>query len=311
MLETLKPIFIISLDLELLWGLINAKDKSAKKIINILLNNKDKVRKGIDMLLSIFEKYRIPATWATVGHLFLDHCEKIDGIPHKHMPRPRPDWYDKDPCTNINKDPLFYGKDIIEKIISSNIEHEIGYHSFSHVIFPECSREVCEAEIREGIKLAKEFGIKLNSFVFPENKVAHVDILKKYGFKIYRGRVATRYDKDQNIILRLIYGSFHTFVAYPVEPEWKDGIWEIKSSMLFFHPYFGSHTLLFKAKHGIDRAIKTRRVFHIHMHPHDIVLCRSLIFSLEKLLKYVAKRRDEGKLLVMTMGQLATIMGGK
>jgi hypothetical protein len=56
------------------------------------------------------------ATWAIVGHLFLDHCEKEDGIPHKDMPRFTDGWYSCDPCTGIHKDPLYYGRDIIEKI---------------------------------------------------------------------------------------------------------------------------------------------------------------------------------------------------
>jgi len=153
-----------------------------------LIKNEDKkVRGCIDTLLSLFEKYNIPATWAVVGHLFLNHCEKEDGIPHKDMPRFKENWYSSDHCTDIQRDPLYYGRDIVEKILSNRIEHEIGYHSFSHVIFSECSREVAEAEIKMGDKLAKEFGIALKSFVFPKNNIGHVDVLKKNGFKIYRG----------------------------------------------------------------------------------------------------------------------------
>jgi peptidoglycan/xylan/chitin deacetylase (PgdA/CDA1 family) len=108
------------------------------------------VRGCIDTLLNLFEQHKIPATWAVVGHLFLDHCEKEDGIPHKDMPRSKEDWYSSDPCTDIKRDPLYYGKDIVEKILSNRIEHEISYHSFSHVAFSECSKEVAEAEIKEG-----------------------------------------------------------------------------------------------------------------------------------------------------------------
>ena len=168
-----QPIFIISLDAELLWGAVLYP---SHKTVNLLKNDKQKGRGCIDVLLNLFEKHNIPATWAVVGHLFLDHCEKEGGIPHRNMPRFKRDWYS---CTDIQKDPLYYGKDIVEKILSNRIEHEIGYHSFSHVIFSECSREVAEAEIKEGIKLAKEFGIPLRSFVFSENKIGHVDILRE------------------------------------------------------------------------------------------------------------------------------------
>ena len=148
-----KPIFIISLDTELIWGHI---EYSSYEAVRLMKSDYKKVRGCINILLNLFEKHNIPATWAVVGHLFLDHCENEDGMPHKDMPRFKEDWYYSDPCTDIKRDPLYYGKDIVEKIMSNQIEHEIGYHSFSHVIFSECSREVAEAEIKEGVKLAKE-----------------------------------------------------------------------------------------------------------------------------------------------------------
>ena len=177
--------FIVSLDTELIWGHVAYLPS---KVVSLMKNDDKKGRGCVDTLLNLFEKYHIPATWAVVGHLFLDHCEKEDGIPHKDMPRFKEDWYSTDPCTDVRRDPLYYGRDIIEKILSNRIEHEIGYHSFSHVIFSECSREVAEAEIKEGIELAKDLGITLKSFVFPESKIGHVNVLKKYGFKVYSGK---------------------------------------------------------------------------------------------------------------------------
>ena len=182
--ELNKPIFIISLDVELMWGFAACPSHTD---IGLLKRDDAKGRGCIDALLNIFEKHNIPATWAIVGHLFLDHCKKEDGMPHKTMPRFKPDWYSADPCTDLQKDPLYYGRDIVEKILSNQIGHEIGYHSFSHVVFSECSRKVAEAEIKIGNKLAKEFGITLKSFVPPENKIGDIDVLKENGFKIYRG----------------------------------------------------------------------------------------------------------------------------
>lgn len=122
----IDPTFIISLDVELLCGIINdPESRSKKKHINLLNNDDTKGRGCIDVLLNILERHNIPATWAIVGHLFLDHCKKEDGIPHKDMPRFKPDWYSADPCTDLQKDPLYYGRDIVEKILSNRIEHEI------------------------------------------------------------------------------------------------------------------------------------------------------------------------------------------
>ena len=304
--EINMPIFIISLDTELIWGnLLSLSSES----VSLMKNDIKKVRDCVDILLKLFEKHNLPATWAVVGHLFLDHCEREDGIPHKDMPRLKEDWYSSDPCTDIQRDPLYYGKDIVERILSNRIEHEIGYHSFSHVIFSECSREVAEAEIKEGIKLAKEFGITLKSFVFPWNKIGHVDVLKENGFKIYRGENLGRYDLNQSFLIRKFNGGINKIIAPPTEPKWMNGIWEIPGSMFFCDPQI-KLSVLPRAKIGLYRAIRAKKVFHIYLHPHDLLRYPSLKDDLDKFLAVVAKKRDEGKIEVMTMGEFGAVLNG-
>ena len=296
-----KPIFIISLDVESIWGYAAYP---SHKDIDLLKRDDTKGRGCIDILLNLFEKHNIPATWAVVGHLFLDHCECEDGVPHKDMPRFKKDWYSSDPCTDIQRDPLYYGRDIVEKILSNRIEHEIGYHSFSHVVFSECSREVAEAEIKVGNKLAKEFGITFKSFVFPENKIGHVDVLRENGFKIYRGENIGRYDLNQSFLIRKFNGGIDKMIAPPTEPKWMDGIWEIPSSMFFCDPQI-KLSVLPRAKLGLYRAIRSKKVFHVFLHPHNLLMYPSLKEDLDKFLALVAKKRDEGEIKVMTMGEFA------
>ena len=305
--ELNKPIFIISLDTESIWGY--AAYPSHKEI-GLLKRDDTKGRGCIDAILNLFEKHNIPATWAIVGHLFLDHCEYENGIPHKDMPRFKENWYSFDPCTDIQRDPLYYGKDIVEKILSNRIEHEIGHHSFSHVIFSECSREVAEAEIKMGNKLAKEFGITLRSFVFPENKIGHLDVLKENGFKIYRGKNLGRYDPNQSLLIRKFNGGIDKMIAQPAEPKWVDGIWEISTSVLFCDPQV-KFSVLPRAKIGLYRAIRLKKVFHIYLHPHDLLRYPSLKDDLDKFLGIVAKKRDAGKIEVMTMGMIAGVLNRK
>ena len=301
-----NPIFIISLDVELIWGYVS---EPTNKAISLMKNDDKNGRGCIDILLNLFEKHNITATWAVVGHLFLDHCECEDGIPHRNMPRFKEDWYSADPCTDIQRDPLYYGKDIVESILSNRIKHEIGYHSFSHVVFSECSRGVAEAEIKVGNKLAKEFGITFKSFVFPENKIGHIDVLKKYGFKIYRGENLTRGKMSQNILIRKFNGGIDKMIAPPTEPKWKDGIWMIPSSMYFCDTQI-RFSVLPRAKIGLCRAMQSKKVFHIWLHPHNLLINPSLKDDLDKFLGIVAKKRDEGKIEVMTMGEFEGVLDG-
>jgi hypothetical protein len=302
-----QPTFIISLDAELIWGIVGCG--LSPEAMSLMKSDDKKVRGCIDTLLNLFQKHNIPATWAVVGHLFLDHCECEDGIPHKDMPRFKEDWYSFDPCTDIQRDPLYYGKDIVEKILSNRIEHEIGYHSFSHVVFSECNREVAEAEIKEGIRLAKEFGITFKSFVFPENKIGHIDVLKKYGFKIYRGENFGRYELNQSFLIRKFNGGIDKMIAPPAEPKWMDGIREIPTSMFFCDPQI-KFSVLPRAKLGLYRTIRSKKVFHIFLHPHNLLMYPSLKDDLDRFLAVVAKKRDEGKIEVRTMGEFAEVLNG-
>ena len=299
--ELTKPTFIISLDTELIWGYIKYPSHEA---VRLMKNDDKEVRGCIDILLNLFEKHNIPATWAVVGHLFLDHCECEDGIPHRDMPRFKEDWYSSDPCTDIQKDPLYYGRDIVEKILSNRIKHEIGYHSFSHVVFSECSREVAKAEIKEGIKLAKDFGITFKSFTFPQHQIAHIDVLKENGFAIYRGKNAGVWNINQSFFIRKISGAIDKVIAPPTEPEWRDGIWEIPYSMSFCDTQI-KFSVLPRAKIGLYRAIRSKKVFHVFLHPHNLLMYSSLKDDLDRFLAVVAKKRDEGKIEVMTMGEVS------
>ncbi|MFC1985408.1 polysaccharide deacetylase family protein [Chloroflexota bacterium] len=300
-------IFMISVDVELLWGYVLYPTKNT---ITALRSDPSSGRDSFEQLLGIFEKYNIPATWAFVGHLFLDHCDKEDGIVHKNMPRFKDDWYSIDPGTDIISAPLYYGKDIVEKILSSPIKHEIGYHSFSHVPFSECSRQVAEAEIRAGVELAKEFGVNLKSFVFPENKVGHVDVLKENGFNAYRvfGSWSQKHgDASPNSLTRRINAVIKGLMP-PSSTELKrlDGICETQASMHFGDAPLLELFLVPRAKLGVYRAIKTKSIFHIFLHSHSLLVSPSPANKLERFLKFVSKKREEGVLEVMTMDDLAS-----
>jgi len=294
-----EPTFVISLDVELLWGAVL---HPGSRGVSLMVNDDSKGRGNVDLLLSLFEKHNIPATWAVVGHLFLDCCQRENGVPHYGMPRFKDGWYSVDPCSDIEQDPLYYGKDIIEKVITSPVGHEIGYHSFSHVPFSDCSREVAEAEIEAGLTLAAELGVTLESFVFPYHKIGHLDVLREKGFKIYRGQ-------DLGAIM-MLGRAINKIIVPPVEPKWRDGIWEIPASMasvdLRFHL-----PLLPRARMGIHRAMRSNKVFHIWLHPHDLLSYPPLARDLDKLLAFVSERRDRGELTVATMGGLASYLNSR
>ncbi|MCK4543232.1 MAG: hypothetical protein KAU17_13440 [Spirochaetales bacterium] len=97
-------------------------------------------------------------------------------------------------------------------------------------------------------------------------------------------------------------------IAPPTEPKWMNGIRMIPSSTYFCDPKI-RFSVLPRAKLGLYRAMRLKKVFHIFLHPHNLLTYPSLKDDLDNFLGTVAKKRDEGKLDVMTMGEFARVLG--
>ena len=281
-----KGIFTISLDFELIWGTADLFGVENFREACELERNQ-----VVDRLLELFNEFEIPATWCTVGHLFLDSCQASENTKHPEIVRPthswhENDWFVQDPCGNEADDPLFYGKSLIQKIIDSPFKQEIGCHSFSHVIFGDegCSVESARSDIAECIKVAKNFDVKLNSFAFPRNRVGHLDVLKEFGFTCYRGSTPKWYEQgeERSYVKRLAHLWDVVTVAPPpvVMPEYEDnGLLNIPGSMMFFpmhgiRRYIPMSLRVKRAQKGLDLAVE-KKVFSICGFTRQIWLLRS------------------------------------
>ena len=207
-------IFCISIDFELLWG---RRDMPNLKYFEERISDE---RKAIDKLLSLFKKYEIPATWATVGKIY------------------------------ENGNPGYNSLDIIKKINSVK-DQEIGSHSYTHPVFTEITKE-------DAIKEFNSF--KKNSIVFPRNKVKYLLELKNAGFKSYRGaddipfellvpRIPPVYEPKMNSGLLNINGSMYFVSGRGLKKYIPKGLRFLKSKLgidnaikqnkvfhLWFHP---------------------------------------------------------------------------
>jgi len=171
-----KAVCLISADLEMAWAF--RWSKSANNPIELAPKNSIQTRNNVPLILQLSEQYNIPITWATVRHLFLESCEKINNNAHSDVQRlpyfentnwkyKSGDWFNSDPCTNYYKDPAWYAPDLLKMIIENPVKHEIGCHTFSHIDCSDniCSKEVFASEINKCKKLANEYDIELKSFV--------------------------------------------------------------------------------------------------------------------------------------------------
>ena len=255
--------FVISIDTELAWGSIYDE-----KILEQKYDTFKKTRFAIEQILKLFEKYNISATWALVGHLMLKNCRKEHGKKHPDVIRPQYSWYSKDwfhydPCNRNEKNSVWYGDDILKKIIDCKVPQEIGSHSFSHIMFGDkgCSSACAESDVKKWIEVASKYKIKPDSFVFPFNSEGHYEVLKHYGFKIYRSRNTGGYLKIKNKkIKRIIQILDRIFALCPstgkVEAD-KNGLLKIPGDFCYFRYKGWKHYLTWKSavrksKKGID-----------------------------------------------------------
>jgi peptidoglycan/xylan/chitin deacetylase (PgdA/CDA1 family) len=111
-----RPVFVLSVDFELLWGYVLDPQHRA---VSLLLRDETKGRRSTLTLLTILDRHNLPATWATVGKLFLDPDHTHAGLRGgAHAGR----------LGQADRQ-LFHAPDLIEKIRSSPTGHEIAYHS--------------------------------------------------------------------------------------------------------------------------------------------------------------------------------------
>jgi len=70
-------------------------------------------------------------------------------------------------------------------------------------------------------------------------------------------------------------------------------------------------SILPKAKRGLFKAINSKKVFHIYLHPHDLLRYSSLKNDLDRFLSLIRKMSKEGKIKVMTMGDFWKMLDKK
>lgn len=310
-----RGVFTLSLDFELIWGTQDVAGPDGFKEACLFER-----RRIVGDLLALLHEFEIPATWCIVGHLFLDAC---DGK-HADLKRPthnwiRDDWFKHDPGGQESENSVFLGKSLVKKILACPTMQEVGFHSFSHVIWgdPGCSREVAESEIAACVRAAAWTGKTGVSFVFPRNRVGHLDVLAQHGVRVFRGPGPRWYERDENPgvlgrlahLLEVAIGTPAPTVLPETSPE---GLVNLPGSMIYL-PAHGVRGLIpvsrrvQRALAGLNEAAEQRRVFHLWFHPTNLAdHYESMKAGLREVFGRARELRDAGQLDLRPMGAFAS-----
>lgn len=182
---------VISLDFELMWGVRDHRSVAAYG--DAVLG----VRETLPRMLTLFSRYRVRATWATVGLLFardrhelLDHLPEI--LPDYHNPSLSPYRFIQDGLgESEDDDPWHYGASLLDRVAQTPGQ-EIASHTFSHYycLEPGQSEAAFEADLAAAQAIAATRGLpQLVSLVFPRNQVepAYALAAARQGMTVQRG----------------------------------------------------------------------------------------------------------------------------
>lgn len=297
---------VLSVDAELGWGHHDLDSPPERRV--------EAGRPGWRALLDLLDTFSIPATWAVVGHLFLSECDRA------HAAHPIDDgWFSRERDEWADRPDLRFAPELIAEIAEADPDHEIGCHTFSHVEFgrEETTPTVARAELVASLEAAAELDVPaaMTSVVFPRNNVGHRDVLAEWGFTCYRG-VRSGSDAPGASALRKIGNA--TLGAPPlVQPSVDEfGLVNVPASMYLFGfegavrrmcERLWEDPIVSAARRGINAAAKNDGIFHIWLHPNNLVT-EADVERVRAVLAHVAHRRVLGDLRVETMSEVAARM---
>lgn len=281
---------VISIDAELGWGFHDLDSPPRERI--------EGSREGWKALADLLEAYEIPATWAIVGHLLLDSC---DGIHANHPAGER--WF---AWNHTRRHELRFSDGLVDRVVDSPVDHEIACHTFSHVIFgdSDTSRDVAVAELQHCREIFGERGIDFSSFVFPRNRVGHRDVLAQFDVEAYRG-IRGRDDSTLRQAVASVSGTYEPHLAEPTVDEY--GLVDVPPSQYLFgfegiYHRIARRTVgdpvLARARLGIDAAAESGGLFHMWLHPNNLISPLQ-VRRFERILQYLHDNRDEVRIETM------------
>lgn|SRR5574344_693796 len=315
--------FTISLDFELMWGVIDInKDAFA--------DNVKGVYNALPRLLQLFEQYGVHATIAPVGLIYC--ANNIECL--KYIPKKKPSYNNEKISPYINNfldtytaehHKMFYAPELIE-LLKQYDNIEIGSHTFCHYYCWEKGQTVeqFEDDLKAAVNISNDNGVNVKSIIFPRNNVSdkYLDVCKKYGITSYRGNPPKYYDEIHSFlpnmkqrVLRLLDNYVNVGGSnIPSYDSLKhNGMVNVCASR-FLRPYspklaFADGMRLRRIKGEMKSAAMNHRLYHLWWHPMNIGINTEKNLSfIEDILKYYLSLNNKYGMTSKTMNELATLL---
>jgi len=323
----MESVVTISIEIELAWGV---RHLPGQRGLDRHSPGREAETETLERLLTLCDDLNLPLTFDVVGHLLLEHCSGHHDGPHDDT------WFDSDPGTDVDRDPLYYAPDLIRRILAADTPHELGSHTFSHAPAHEAEADVLDWELGAATRHHVDFGLPApTSFVPPIHAPFPPHLLRTHGIDAVRTPVTYRapVDDPEPPVSGLRALPWRVKHAYPVEvlarshpvrePASVDGVVEQYSTWhaSLTAPYLPNgrsdpprvfrllpvsvrqsiHERYLQA--GIRRAISERSCAHFWSHLFNLSN-EAQWKPVESSLRLLARERDRGNVAVRTMHSL-------
>ncbi len=316
-----KPLFVISLDFEKMWGVFD------KRTIHSYGENVSNVELVIDRLLALFQKYDIHCTWATVGMLFhydIKSCKNKLPIVIPKYKNNKLSSYNNLNEISSNNFVIYYSGIASIKKISLVPNQEIATHTYSHFYCLEegSSVDAFSKDLEMSVNISKENGFETKSIVFPRNQYdkSFLEICSKMGIKAYRGTESSWVQRSRNqnelkIIHRVIrfIDSYLNLTGPNIYKRLETNNQQLINipASFFLRPF--NHKLscfeslkIRRLKNSMLRAAREGSLFHLWWHPHNFGKnLEENMIQLESILIYYSELKYEYGMLSKTMNEVA------
>lgn len=279
------PVFTISLDFELYWGIFDRVPLEQKK------HYFENTRQVIPDMLAHFEREKVQVTWATVGMLFAENWD--DWTAYKPAAVPS---YENQALSSYRLKDLYAGKSdfdsclfapaLVEQIKNTPYQ-EMATHTFSHYYCREAGQTVAQfrSDLQAAKRIAGRKGIALRSMVFPRNQLneAYLKVCHEEGLATVRSNPVDWF-WDMDVKERLIKRAFRSADAYlPIgaRTSYKLSSLELKAGLPLalpasrllrpLHPRykFLNRQRLKRVLGEMTAAAKSDECYHLWWHPHN------------------------------------------
>ena len=309
--------FIISLDFELFWGV---RDTRGDEYFDTL----KKVHDVVPQLLTLFAKYDVACTWATVGALCAENFETFI----QHTPKQVPSYESKvfspfndlDYLSTIDSKVLFAPE--LVKAIKKAKNQEFASHTFSHYYALEQGQtiEEFESDLVACSEVIGKENIQLQSLVFPRNQFnpEYLKVCKNVGYTSFRGNPShwayKAESREKRSIVKRVFRLLDCYIPLSgslrqqVKLDSDSGMVDVPAS-IFFRPYssklsFLDGLKLWRLKWSMTRTAKKGGVFHLWWHPHNFGQnMAENLRQIEELLKHYQVLNEKYNFKSLTMEQ--------